>query len=132
MSLIEWTDRLSVNYPPLDDIHHEFVALVNQLAETTDKATFQQLFNELVTHTEAHFTKENQLMQQSQFSALTEHQGEHHRVLGEMKQFQKRVARGLLDFGRAYVKDRLPEWFALHTATMDSALAAHLQKHAIK
>ncbi len=131
MPLIEWTDQLTVNYPQLDDTHHDFVALVNKIGETTDKATFQQLFNELVTHTEAHFNTENQLMQQTQFSATAEHQGEHHRVLGELKQFQKRVARGMVDFGRAYVKERLPEWFALHTATMDSALAAHLRQKGV-
>lgn len=128
MSLIEWTEQLSVKHAAIDATHQEFIALVNQLAATSDNATFKQLFNELVSHTETHFNSENALMQGSQFPAQAEHIGEHHRVLGEMKQFQKRVARGLVDFGRAYVNERLPDWFALHTATMDSALAAHLQQ----
>lgn len=84
------------------------------------------LFEELYAHTQKHFEREKQLMQQSAFPAETEHNGEHQRVLGEFKQFKTRVDKGLITFGRAFVTERLPSWFQLHVSTMDSALAAHL------
>ncbi|MDD2761778.1 MAG: hemerythrin, partial [Methylomonas sp.] len=53
--------------------------------------------------------------------------GEHQRVLGEFKQFKTRIDKGLIAFGRSFVRERLPQWFLLHVATMDSALSAHLK-----
>lgn len=60
------------------------------------------------------------------FAALAEHRDEHRRVLGEMRSLLLRAGAGRLALARGYVCDRLPGWFALHAATMDSALAAHL------
>jgi hemerythrin len=59
---------------------------------------------------------------------LQEHRGEHRRVLAELRTLGQRAAAGRLALGRAYVRERLPDWFALHAATMDSALAAHLKE----
>ena len=51
------------------------------------------------------------------------------RVLGELSQIKKQVVKGLISFGRAYVREGLLDWFRLHAVTMDSALAAHWKYH---
>ncbi len=89
-------------------------------------AEFPGLFQHLFEHTELHFAMEDQLMRDSRFPAEAEHTGEHLRVLGEFKQFKSRVDKGMLAFGRSFVRERLPQWFQLHVSTMDSALAAHI------
>jgi len=127
MSLIDWSAASLTGLASIDETHQEFVELVNQLDATQDKAEFIQLFAELVAHTEAHFQRENQLMDDSGFPAIAEHKGEHQRVLSEMEQFYKRSQRGLTPLGRAYIRDRLPEWFNLHLQTMDRALVVHIQ-----
>ncbi|EIJ43864.1 hemerythrin-like metal-binding domain-containing protein [Beggiatoa alba B18LD] len=127
MPLMDWSDAYQLGLPLMDDTHQEFVALVNKTHDANN-ADFKVLFTELLTHTQAHFDKENQLMVATKFPALGEHQAEHQRVINELKQFKQRVDKGMISFGRAYIKDRLPEWFALHTKTMDSALAVHLQR----
>lgn len=114
-----------VGYPAIDDDHREFIELLNQL-HAADNREFAGLFRQLQQHTEQHFERENRLMNESAFPALAEHQGEHQRVLAEFKQFQSRIDKGLIGFGRAFAQERLPQWFALHITTMDSALAAHL------
>ena len=126
--LIDTTAALTTSNPVIDQDHASFIELVNKM-ETANDREFVMLFNQLLIHTSEHFESENQLMAQSAFPAINEHQGEHHRVLAEFKQFQKRVDRGLLAFGRSYVTDSLPQWFTLHVTTMDSALAAHINKH---
>jgi hemerythrin-like metal-binding protein len=117
---------ISVGHPPIDQDHHEFIDLLDKL-NTASNAEFPALFRALYQHCEQHFEREKQLMQQSGFPAEAEHGGEHQRVLGEFKQFQTRVDKGLITFGRAFVKERLPAWFQLHVSTMDSALATHLK-----
>jgi hypothetical protein len=54
------------------------------------------------------------------------HEGEHHRVLGELQQLNRTLKRGRLPLVRAFVKQGLPEWFDNHLSMMDAALVAHV------
>jgi len=126
MALIEKNGFLLVGHAPIDHDHDEFITLLNQL-DAADNGDFPALFQQLLAHTEQHFDRENQLMEQSAFPAEAEHKGEHQRVLGELKQFKKRVDKGLITFGRSLARERLPQWLELHVRTMDSALAAHIK-----
>jgi hemerythrin len=114
MALIEKTGVLTVGYDPIDNDHDEFISLLNQL-DSAGNADFSALFQQLYEHTEQHFDRENRLMKQFGFPAEIEH-----------KEFKTRVDKGMIAFGRSFVRDRLPQWFGLHVTTMDSALAAHI------
>ncbi len=109
----------------MDGTHREFVALVHAL-QTADHDNFVFLFQKLLEHTRLHFVEEGRLMRLYKFPALAEHEGEHHRVYGDLLQFNRNVRNGRLALARAYVKDGLSEWFKLHVGSMDSALAAHI------
>ena len=125
MALVEKFGTIRLGYEPIDKDHDEFLGLLNAL-DGAGNADFPALFRQLYEHTEQHFERENLLMRESSFPAESEHKGEHLRVLGEFKQFNSRVEKGLIAFGRSFAKERLPQWFELHVATMDSAFVAHL------
>lgn len=110
----------------MDDTHVEFVELVNRTEKAGD-ASFVHLFDSLVEQVHAHFEYERQFMLESRFPALIEHCDEHDRVLGDLHEFSLRVHKGLIAFGRNYIRDSMALWFPLHSATMDSALAAYLR-----
>lgn len=118
--------RYSLGLASMDATHQEFLERLAVLARAGD-ADFPRLFQELVDHTRMHFAEEGRLMRLDAFPALGEHEGEHQRLLGDLLQFNRGVKRGRLTLARAYVRSGLPEWFELHLATMDSALAAHLK-----
>ena len=121
--------RHALAHAELDRTHQAFIALLNQTA-SAGKDQFVTQLQQLLEHTQQHFAEEEQLMQASNFASLAEHQAEHQRVLGELSQLATRAQQGRSTLlARAYVQDKLPEWFNLHTATMDSALVAHL--HAV-
>jgi len=126
MAVIEAAALIKVGYPAIDSDHQEFVDLLNRLDEASN-AEFPVMFKQLFEHTEQHFAMENQLMLDYAFPAETEHKGEHLRLLSEFKEFQSRVEKGMISFGRAFVKERLAQWFLLHITTMDSALAAYVK-----
>ena len=128
MALIEKNTLHIVGYDLIDRDHDEFIALIN-LLDSASNADFPALFQQLHEHTEQHFDRENQLMMQFAYPGAIEHKGEHQRVLGEFRQFKTRVNKGMITFGRAFVRERLPQWFGLHVTTMDSALVAHLNNH---
>lgn len=126
--MLKWADeRHSLGVEEMDGTHREFAALVEALAQAGDE-DFPILFQKLVGHTRLHFAEEGRLMRLCKFPAIAEHEGEHARVLGDLMQFNRNVRRGRLPLARAYVCSGLPEWFELHLATMDRALAAHLMK----
>lgn len=119
--------RHGLGVDEMDHTHQEFVALVNMLNEADD-TDFVVLFAKLLDHTRQHFSNEGRLMRITRFPALGEHEGEHHRVYGDLVQMNRAVQRGRLMLARTYVKKGLAEWFDLHLATMDSALAAHVKR----
>jgi hemerythrin-like metal-binding protein len=128
MSLIEKNAVLILDYDPIDQDHEEFVNLLNQL-DSASNADFPALFQKLHEHTQQHFERENQLMIQLSYPGIIDHKSEHDRVLGEFKQFKTRVDKGMITFGRSFVRERLPQWFSLHITTMDSALVIHHNTH---
>lgn len=130
MALIEKNTVLIVGYELIDRDHEEFIALLNQL-DSASNADFPVLFQQVHEHTEQHFDRENQLMMQFAYPGEIEHKGEHQRVLGEFRQFKTRVNKGMITFGRSFVRERLPQWFGLHVTTMDSALVAHINNHSL-
>jgi hemerythrin-like metal-binding protein len=111
----------------LDLAHQEFIQQVAALIQSGD-AEFPALFQALINHTRSHFNEEGQLMRASKYSGLAMHEGEHHRVLGELQQLSRTLKRGRLPLVRAFVKHGLPEWFDNHLSMMDAALVAHLKR----
>jgi len=111
----------------MDATHAEFLALVALLSESDD-TDFAGLFLKLVDHCRLHFLGEGRLMRISRFPALAEHEAEHHRIYADLVQMLRAVQRGRLLLPRAFVRRGLPEWFMLHLASMDAALAAHLKR----
>jgi len=129
MSIIKWDDAIFLlGITGMDNTHREFISLLNGLA-SADNKDFARLFDQLIEHTQQHFQREEELMTEYNFPAYAEHKDEHQRVLGELNQFKKRVDIGLITFARNYINARMPEWFNLHAASMDSALAAHLKNN---
>lgn len=126
MPLIKDGDYLHLDIPEIDAIHAEFAVLVNRLAEAGPEE-FAALFPKLLAHTRAHFATEEDLMRRTRYPGRQEHVAEHGRVLGEMERFAERLAAGRTVFARAYIEDRIPEWFNLHTQTLDCALAVYLK-----
>ena len=123
-----WDDtRHLLKQEEMDVAHREFITQVAALIAAGD-AEFPALFQALVNHLREHFVAEGRLMRESKFPATGVHEGEHHRILGELLQLNRSLKRGRLPLVRAYVKEGLPEWFDTHLTQMDAALVAHLNK----
>ncbi len=125
--LIEWReDTLSVGISYMDDTHREFIDIINQLGSTIDEQ-FPALFNKLIEHTQTHFQNEDIAMEKSGFPPISIHRSEHDRIFNEIKRLASHVDKNDLDAAKDFVCRYLPEWFPMHAATMDRALAWHLK-----
>lgn len=119
--------RHSLGLEEIDIAHRHFIEQVAALIAASD-ADFPVLFQSLVAHLREHFIAEGKLMREAKYQGLGIHEGEHHRVLGELQQLNRSLKRGRLPLVRAYVREGLPEWFDTHLTMMDGALVAFLEK----
>jgi len=127
MALIDFdSEKHRLGMDEMDGTHLDFIKQVNALDHMSGEE-LQAGFINLLQHTVRHFERVDELMQSCDFPQIVEHQQEHRKVLSEMTRFAAQVKAGKTIFARAYIRERLPDWFSLHLATMDSALAWHLQ-----
>ena len=126
MAEFEWRKEFELGNERMDGTHKEFVSLVDGLLTAAD-AEFPALYDEFIRHTEAHFAEELKSMHACGFPPIHCHEGEHARVLEVALDVQKKIAAGDVEMGRVLARE-LPGWFALHAATMDTALAEWLRR----
>ena len=127
MVLIDWNDQFELGVARMDAAHHEFINLLNHL-NAASREELPALFATLVEQTERHFGDEDRWMQESGFPLTSLHRDEHERVLAILHDTLQQLEAGDMASGRLLVKEMLA-WFEQHAASMDSALARHIEAH---
>ncbi|MDD5051481.1 MAG: hemerythrin family protein [Sulfuricurvum sp.] len=115
-------DALKVGVDSIDQRHEEFWGLFEALKNASD-SDFSAAFDAVILHTQRHFAEEEADMEHLVYANKAEHKQEHQKALDEMNYFREKVSSKKLIFAKAYVKDRLGDWFRTHLLNMDSDLA---------
>ncbi|PTD95726.1 hemerythrin domain-containing protein [Pseudothauera lacus] len=123
MKLMQWSEQYELGVARMDDTHREFLAVYNALASAPAE-DFVARLDDFIAHTETHFEQENRWMEKVDFPGC--HRAEHDRVLVVLRDVRARAVAGDSFLGRRLVEE-LPGWFDNHAASMDAALAYHLQ-----
>ena len=123
---LEWTDKFLLGYGPMDDVHREFVELVNALRTCSD-VEIPAALDAFAQHAERHFSEELKWMKATDFPATECHGDEHAAVLKSVHEVQALVAKGDCTHVRS-LADALVDWFPGHADYLDSALAHWLVK----
>ena len=121
------SNPLILDYPVIDSLHEEMTALLVAATSAPDNELLDTL-TRLRLHTEHHFAQEESLMCEHHFAGLNEHRREHQQLLAELNGMVKAVARGRYRLARAWLNDRLPEWFHFHVSNLDGLLVAYLNR----
>ncbi|QFY44217.1 bacteriohemerythrin [Candidatus Methylospira mobilis] len=96
MALFEWDDNLVVGVLEIDDQHQRLVELINLLHDDiispdksgSEKIT-QEILEELVDYTIAHFSIEQYLMDVHEYPESPAHINEHNKFIDKISQFEK-------------------------------------------
>lgn len=122
-----------VAMPFMNTVHCEELTIVNRLdkllsATEISEPEISACLNEWVTHTEAHFARENRLMEAYRFPAYQIHRSEHEHTYQQLRDVQDNW-RETSDTGTLsqYVREIWPAWFEQHLMTMDTATANFLR-----
>lgn len=129
MSLIEWSDALSVGYAEIDEDHKKLVVMVNDLNDAVlggkEQSTVEGILEELLEYTGWHFRHEERLMQQSEYPGYFEHKKEHENLVTQAVDLFKKYQDGdesvpglLMPF--------LKDWLTNHILGTDMKTGAYL------
>lgn len=117
--------QASIGVPEIDLAHQLLKQALEQLANTDD-VNLPSSYMALVAMLEQDFHLEENLMESYSLPSLQLHREQHARVLSGLHHAQPRIMAGDLNLGRNTL-ELLPQWLAIHSATMDQVLAAELE-----
>lgn len=123
---LRWTDAFLLGYPPMDEVHREFVDIVGAMLSCPDEDLLAHL-RAFIVHAESHFEQEHTWMDETAFPAADCHKTEHNKVLASAHEVEALVAAGNVAIGRALAEE-LARWFPGHADYLDSALAQWMSK----
>ena len=126
MSTVQWTDNLSLDYEPMDQVHQAFIALLAGAQQAEDDALSER-WREVIEHTQMHFGMEDEWMRSTGFSTAQNHMLQHRVVLNLLREGLAMAHAGQFKPVRE-MADELAAWFAKHTQSMDAALALHMRR----
>ncbi len=121
---------VSINF--MNNTHLEEVDMVNNLMlEVKNKLSGKQNDNDIsaqlsqwLEHTQAHFARENELMQETGFPAFSVHSEEHEIALNRMQTVVDAWLQNKdIDLINDYVFTLWPNWFRAHVSSMDKVTA---------
>ena len=133
--MIEKESLPRVAYAMMNTVHEEEVELLQKLESVLSGNPFNvmqvdEVLSELLVHTQEHFANEERLMREVSFPALMLHQGEHLRVLNEMKRIVSHWEQTRdPDVVREYFLGTMTEWLMVHITTMDTVTAQFIAMH---
>ncbi|MCK4708824.1 MAG: hemerythrin family protein [Gammaproteobacteria bacterium] len=116
----------------MNQTHFEEVEMVNALMEQVNARLSGEQNNILISqqlaqwlqHTQAHFARENQLMQETDFPAFSIHSDEHNIALNRMQTVIDAWEQNQdIELLKDYVFTLWPNWFKAHISTMDKMTA---------
>ena len=115
-----WNSAMPLSVAAMDEVHRDLLAQMNALLVGTDSEVAQGM-ERLVRLMECDFRDEEALMERIGYPGIRAHMEQHARVLAALH----RIEPGDVPAARAALV-LLPQWFEVHLATLDAALAVTL------
>lgn len=125
-SSLPWTPSLLTGDTRMDDTHHEFIDMLNEILATPQELQLP-LYKKCLLHTVEHFAQEERWMVATGFAAENCHAEHHATILETMRAVESHYEAG--DTGIiTRLAEALAEWFPGHAASMDAGLALHMKQ----
>ena len=134
MAIITWNDNLSVGVKSIDLQHQELIRMINDLhdAMKTGKAknVLGEIIGGLLIYTKTHFSTEERLLQQHDYTQLPQHKIEHEKFVREISDFKKDFDEGRLGLSIKIITF-LKDWLLNHIKGTDQQYAAFFKSKGI-
>ena len=122
MALIEWTQKLSVGVPEMDEQHKKLVELINRLHEAMRKgegpSVIKAVLNELVTYIKVHFAAEERMLASREYPGLAAQKRMHKVFTDKVAEMNQKVQSGAM-LSSITVSSFLQDWLVNHIQNED-------------
>ena len=133
VSLVTWSERLSVGYQPIDDQHRRLVEIINCLhdamAEGKGHQALGQVLGGLVDYTQTHFASEEAMMQKHGYAGYAEQKLQHDALTRSVLELQSQFRAGQMALTMDVMKF-LKTWLVDHIESSDKAAGAYIASRA--
>jgi hemerythrin len=134
MSLMKWSDDLSVGIPEIDKQHQVLVGLINTLHESMmnkqGKQVVKKILDELAEYTVTHFTYEEKYMLEFKFVGYMGHKKEHDAFVAKVKDFIAEYEANKLGLSLELLTF-LRDWIVNHIMGTDKGYTSTFHKHGL-
>ena len=135
MSLLTWTDRLTVGVKGLDDDHRKLLGMMNEfddgIAAGQDKEALGKILDRLVDYTQIHFHREEQMFALTGYEAALSHRQEHDDLTRQMVEVQRKYNASGGDILPGEVMSFLKKWLVHHILGSDRKYGPHLNSNGV-
>jgi hemerythrin len=135
MSILPWSDMLSVGVEAIDQQHKTLVGILNQLGDVVqgnaDAWDESVVLTRLVEYTESHFAFEEGLMRRIGYAGLAAHEQEHQLLFEQVGDLMVRSTAGEKP-GAEDLLIFLRDWLSSHIMGTDRALGQRLNQMNIR
>ncbi len=129
MSLLNWSNELSVKINGIDDQHKRLVDLINELydamKEGKGKEKLGAVLREMINYTKYHFSAEEKLMLQRNYPEFPQHKAEHDAFTQKVTEFNNQFEAGAM-FLSNEVLFFLKDWLVNHIKVTDKKYTSYL------
>ena len=122
MSVITWTEAMSVGNPALDKDHQKLIEMINDLDQGAPD--FMELFNAVLDYTTGHFEREETHLAAIGYPGLDAHRVQHDDFADQVTDMLKQYRSQAFEEGDTRLKDFLWSWLKGHILIEDQRYAA--------
>lgn len=130
MSLIQWSNELSVGIDSIDKQHQKLVSLINTLNDAKRQSNSHDVlshtFKELAQYTQDHFAYEEQLLSKHGYEESVEHKRQHDELTVQIVELKDKFNHYQDDSLTDEVMEFLKRWLTFHIMTTDKAYSEFL------
>lgn len=131
MSLMEWTERMSVGVAQFDNEHKKLVDLINQLFDAVQagrgREALGKVLDDLIDYTKTHFANEEHFLKKFGYPDLESHKREHDALTKQVVDIQRKYHAGATAMLSMEVMSFLKNWLVKHIQATDKEYSAFLQ-----
>jgi len=135
MSLMEWSDRLSVGVAQFDDEHKRLIVLINDLFDAVQagrgRDALGRTLDELIDYTKTHFSHEEHLLKKFADPNFEAHKKEHEALAKQVVDIQRKYHAGATAMLSMEVMSFLKNWLVKHIQGTDKLYTALLHDNGV-
>jgi hemerythrin len=139
MTLLAWTNELSMGLPEIDRQHKKLIGMINQLDDETRAGTgtdaISGILDELIIYSATHFRMEEKYFDQFGYADSEVHKQEHAALAEKVDQFSAELNSADEDRRRAVIAELmsfLSIWWKYHILETDMKYAKLFREKGVK